>query len=311
MTKFENINNKIRILRHHPELFSIKLENHIKNKTLINKLNCRGYINFKDLSSINNAKELHLRGYGALIDGLNDLLKKHNISTKKDQKQRKKIKHSYRLTNEKKIAKLGHGKKVFTDQQFDEIVKLQGFRNCKYANQSIDPDSPDEELFIKKLFKVGFKKIIKQIYLCNYVLKGKTSKYNPDIIALDKNGHIFVIEVKAYNRMVCREVMAKYRYVKTYCDKEGFIYLLTTKDFTTYEDLKKTHHNTHLEKIIKDSIKLRNKFTINDLNKLYKFEVNKSHKYIDKELVKICAANNYLMKGDMIYNRKILCIKPR
>ncbi|MCQ2439553.1 MAG: hypothetical protein MJ074_07305 [Oscillospiraceae bacterium] len=63
--------------------------------------------------------------------------------------------------------------------------------------------------------------------------------YNPDIVALTRDDHIAVFEVKPVSAMDYHRNIEKYRSLAKYCEKNGFMYAMIDpdSDFTTYEEV--------------------------------------------------------------------------
>lgn len=305
MPKTKNVDSKIKILKLHPNLFNISLKNYVKTNAF-KKLKENNFNKFGDLAKLRSIEEIHMKAKTTINHALIVLFKEKNIIYGKEKAKEKKS----RLSDEIKLSKMYDNSKIFTIKEFDEIVNKLGFRNKKYIDQKAEFDSIHEKIFAKKLEKLNFVKVIRQIHLCTYKSKGKIKNYYPDFIALDKMGHIFVIEVKEYTAMATRDTLVKYYFAKKYCKQNGFIYLLTTLYLTTYEDIASSCIDKKIKNFIKETIQIKGKFTKIDLDKLRVEMKNKNRRYIDKQIVRICIQNDYLMKGGLIYSTKSLCIKP-
>ena len=68
----------------------------------------------------------------------------------------------------------------------------------------------------------------------------KHSEYYPDIVALTKDNHIAVIEVKPATAMDYHKNMEKYHALEVYCLERGYMYMMIDPDegYITYEELR-------------------------------------------------------------------------
>lgn len=199
-----------------------------------------------------------------------------------------------------------HGKlKRYTIKEFkDYISKCE---RLKTGGNS----SKDEKKVLARLKKMDAYRLIDgQLKLDDYWYKGDDHDYYPDFIMLDHHKRIVIIEVKSYIAMAEEKNLKKYKMTKEYCEQHGFKYAWITKEFVSIEGIKRAKYDNKIYKNMLTCFKRHGKFTVVDLDRL-KEKGNYTHKYLNKQLTIICLKKNFLMKGNLTHERKILCIKKR
>ena len=89
----------------------------------------------------------------------------------------------------------------------------------------------------------------------------RSRNYYPDIVALTKDDHIAIIEVKAFNSMSNCKNITKYNALKDYCIKKGYEYMMIDpeKGFLSFEEIKNMSVDSFIVRKFMEVEKLLNK----------------------------------------------------
>lgn len=209
-------------------------------------------------------------------------------------------------TNQARYQRAKHHKGTL--KRYSQKAFLSYVNSCKH--ESIKLSSKDEEIFLAKLNKMNkYRLMDRQLHLTNYTRKGKTHRYFVDFIILDHRHHVTAIEIKDFCAMADIDTKRKYISMQNFCAQMGFAYMLITKNFTSYEQIKKMKYNQQIYEYMKECFKRHGKFTSIDLKQL-KSEMHYKNPYLNEQITIISIANHLYMKGNPTIKNKILCIKP-
>ena len=125
------------------------------------------------------------------------------------------------------------------DYSFDTIGEFK-VDDFIYKN-----NSSWEKSVILHLKRTGYAKIIRgQNLIINYrnkKQKSAKSKYQPDIVLLNKDNHIVIIEIKPLVNMITDENRRKMLYLASYCHENRYLYCMCDnyyRDITYLNDVK-------------------------------------------------------------------------
>ena len=132
-------------------------------------------------------------------------------------------------------------------------------------------DSKQEVQIVNKLKSTNsYKKLRGQCLSIPYKYGGKQKTYIPDLVLLTKSNKIVIIEIKELSEMSSRVNQKKYRALKNYCARYGYLYLMCDKRFNTFEKLNKSTRMPTIEEAIKKAIKKKGRFDYEDYKLLIK-----------------------------------------
>jgi len=164
------------------------------------------------------------------------------------------ILHGYQFKNLKK----------YTKEEFEKFY-------LKHQERSLDEnksDSKNETRFIRELKRKDPETLIKgQNFGIKYEFHGKEHFYFPDLFIYTPNGYIGFVEIKDVSKINQEFNLSKYKAMKEFCKKHGFLYLYCDSHLNDYELLNSDKYEIkkYASIILDRFMKENNKITINDI----------------------------------------------
>lgn len=124
---------------------------------------------------------------------------------------------------------------------------FRGYLPSRKCDEMVSWESLLEKDFIKILdFDPSIEKIQSQPKKIDYRYKGKLHKYFPDFLAVTKDKHTFLFEVKPEDKLDDEKNKVKFEVGKIFCEKKGWKFKVVTE-----KDIRKGFLIQNLDKIRK------------------------------------------------------------